>query len=264
MVYLEYVLEKVSICVVTHNNQEEILKLIHSIYTFTRNLNFKVFVVDNASSDETVKCILKDFPEISLLNNKRNLGFGKAHNLVLNKIDSKYHLILNPDITIRTNIVKELVDYLESDPATVIVTPKIIFPDGKPQFLPKKNPSLKYVVAGRLERLGKFFSTIRREYTMCEKERVSALPFNIEFCTGCFMMIRTEVFKKLRGFDERFFMYLEDADLSRRAKKYGQIIFLPTSTAIHAWHRGSSKHLKLFLVHLCSLMKYLLKWKNEG
>ena len=256
-------MNKLSICIVTRNNQEEILTLLHSIYKFTSDLDFEVFVVDNNSTDETVKRVSERFPMVNLIVAECNLGFGKAHNLVLNKIKSEYHLILNPDIIIKTNVIKELVNYLEIDNKAVMVTPKIISPNGNNQFLPKKNPKFKYVVAGKLEKFSKYFSHIRNEYTMSEQESKAISPFGIEFCTGCFMMIRSEIFKKLNGFDERFFMYLEDADLSRRARKYGEIMFLPKSAAVHAWHRESAKSLKFFLIHLSSLVKYLLKWKND-
>ena len=253
---------KVSICIVTYNNEEEILNLIKSIYLFTVGIDFKIYIVDNNSKDETIKLITKNFPDIKIIKSRKNLGFGKAHNLVLNKINSDFHIIINPDIILKSNAVMDLLDYLKMHNDVVIATPKIVGLDNKPQFLPKKDPKIEYMLAGKLEKYSNYFSFLRKEYTM-QNQSCSNIPFCIDFCTGCFMVIRTEIFKKLNGFDKRFFMYLEDADLSRRARKYGKIMFLPNVEVFHTWHRESSKNIKFFLIHLVSMFRYFIKWKNH-
>ena len=255
-------MNKVSICVVTHNNEKEILELLKSIYNFTKNVDFKVYIVDNSSIDRTVYQIRKNYPDVVLIESKKNLGFGKAHNLVLDKISSDFHTIINPDIVLKSNALKDLLEYLKKHEDVVAVTPKIVSPDGKTQDLPKIDPKFRYMLAGQLERYSRYFSSLRREYTMKDKDGYID-PFYIDFCTGCFMVIRTEIFKKIKGFDERFFMYLEDADLSRRARKYGKIMFIPRVEVIHAWHRESSKSIKFLLIHIVSMFKYFLKWANN-
>ena len=256
-------MKNLTISIVTHNSENEILKLLESIYKFSSDLNFKIFVIDNASKDGTLKLIKANYPEVATIESRKNIGFGKAHNLVLGKIFSDFHLIINPDIVIKSDVIKNIVSYLIKNPDVVIATPKILNPDGSLQSLPKRNPKLMYMLSGKLEKFSKYFSKVRREYTMFEKENCSKVPFNIDFCTGCFMMIRTKIFEKLNGFDNRFFMYLEDADLSRRAKKYGKIMYLPKESAVHLWHRDSSKKIKFFLIHLVSMFKYLIKWKKR-
>lgn len=253
-----------SISVVTYNNEKEILSLLESIYKFTSNICFKIFVIDNNSDDNTVNLVEKNYPEVEVVRLKKNIGFGKAHNLVLEKIESEFHLIINPDVIITSKLNNTLISYLKKHDEVVIVTPKILNPDGSVQSLPKKDPKLIYMLAGKLEKYSNFFSKIRKKYTMYNKELTAKKPFCIDFCTGCFMMIRTKIFKKLKGFDDRFFMYLEDADLSRRARKYGKIVFLPTEKVVHFWHRESSRKLKFFFIHLKSTIKYLVKWKMKS
>lgn len=255
-------MDKVSICVVTHNNEKEILKLLESIYHFTKNIDFKVYIVDNNSKDKTVIQIRKNYPDVALIKSKKNLGFGKAHNLVLDKIDSDFHVIINPDIVLKSNALNDLLEYLKNHEDVIAVTPKIVSPDGKPQDLPKIDPKFRYMLAGRLERYSSYFSYLRSEYTMKDKDGYID-PFDIDFCTGCFMVIRTKIFKKIKGFDKRFFMYLEDADLSRRARNYGKIMFIPSVKVIHAWHRESSKSIKFLLIHIVSMFKYFMKWANN-
>lgn len=255
---------ELSVSIVTYNNEKEILNLLRSIYNFSSNIHFKIFVIDNNSEDNTVNLVKENYPEVEILKTKKNIGFGRAHNLVLERIDSEFHLIVNPDVIITSQVICNLISYLKEHNEAVIVTPKILNPDGSIQSLPKKDPKLIYMLAGKLEKYNHFFSKIRKKYTMYNEELSSQKPFCIDFCTGCFMMIRTKIFKKLKGFDDRFFMYLEDADLSRRARKYGKIMFLPTETVVHFWHRESSRKLKFFFIHLKSMLKYLLKWKIKS
>lgn len=86
-------------------------------------------------------------------------------------------------------------------------------------------------------------------------------PTEIEFATGCFMMVRTELFKKINGFDEIFFMYFEDADLSKRVRQYGKIVFYPDTFVVHLWNRASAKKIKFLFIHISSMIKYFCKWK---
>lgn len=147
--------------------------------------------------------IVKDkYKDVKLLQMDKNSGFGYAHNQVLDMIDSDYHVIVNPDIKFKDNVIKDLVEYLENNRDVVMVTPKILNEDGTEQYLPKLNPKIRYLFGGRFEKFGGVFSKWRSEYTM--KDKTISEPTEIEFCTGCFMVIRTDVLKKLNGFDDRF------------------------------------------------------------
>lgn len=249
----------VSVCVVTHNNENEILKLMDSIFNNTKKVSFKVYLVDNNSADNTVKLVAEMYKKVEIIRNLDNKGFGYAHNKVLNLISSDYHVIINPDISFKEDVLSELCAYMDEQKNVAIVTPKVLSEDGSEQHLPKREPALKYLVAGKCERFSSSFAKLRNEYTM--KDRSIKLPTKIDFCTGCFMMIRTSLFKKLNGFDDNFFMYFEDADLSRRARAYGKIMFNPKVTVTHLWHRASSKKLKFLFIHMASMIKYFKKWR---
>ncbi len=251
-------MKKISVCIVTCNNEKNILSVLNSIYKNSKNFILDTFVVDNNSTDNTVSLVKKHFPQVNLIVLPKNKGFGHGHNQVLNKISSDYHVILNPDITFNTNILDDLSSYLDANPEAVIVSPAILNSDGTPQDLPKHNPKIKYLISGRMEHLGSIFKKWRSEYTY--RDKLIKGPIEVDFCSGCFIMIKTEVFKKLNGFDERFFMYFEDADLTRRAKKYGKAIFNPLLKATHSWERTSSKQFKYMCIHISSMIKYFYKW----
>lgn len=249
---------KVSVCVVTHNNENEILNLVDSIFNNTKDVSFSVYLVDNNSTDNTVKVVSDKYKQVKIIKNPDNKGFGYAHNKVLKHINSDYHIIINPDIYFNEDVISYLCNYFDKQKNVSIVTPKVLFEDGTEQYLPKRDPKIRYLFAGKFEKFSNYFKKLRNEYTMKDKSIKS--PTNIEFCTGCFMMIKTSLFKKLNGFDDRFFMYFEDADLSRRARNFGNIIFNPDVTVTHLWHRASSKSIKFLIIHISSLIKYLKKW----
>lgn len=255
-------MKKISICIVTHNNENNILSVLSCIYRHSKNFIFETFVVDNNSSDETVYLVHQHFPQVKLIPLPQNRGFGFGHNRVLNPIDSDFHVILNPDITFDANILDGLSDYLMDFPDVAMVVPQILNTDGSVQALPRRTPRLKYLVSGRLERFGGIFKKWRGEYTYIGKN--FDRPVEIEFCSGCFIMIRTEIFKKLAGFDERFIMYFEDADLTRRAQQYGKTVLNPDFCATHAWARTSAKRFKYLCIHFDSMIKYFKKWHNKG
>lgn len=255
-------MKKISICIVTHNNENNILSVLSCIYRHSKNFIFETFVVDSNSSDRTVELVRRHFPQVTLFPLPQNKGFGFGHNRVLNRIDSDFHVILNPDITFDTNIFDGLSSFLEDNPDVAMVVPQILNTDGSVQTLPRCTPKLKYLISGRLERFGGIFKKWRGEYTCSGKSFDK--PVEIDFCSGCFIMIRTEIFKKLRGFDERFIMYFEDADLTRRAQCYGKTVLNPDFCATHAWERASAKRFKYLCIHVDSMVKYFKKWHNKG
>lgn len=250
----------VSIGIVTHNSGRWILNLLSGIFKYTEGVTFEVHVVDNFSKDDTARIVKENFPQVHLLAEQENLGFGRGHDRLLS-VRSRYHLICNPDIELRSNVIKELTDFMDAHPECAMVTPKVLDGRGREQFLPKRRPTAKYMLLGRLARYVPAFQKYRDAYTM--KDRVFDGPAPIEFCTGCFMFLRTEVWKKVGGFDERFFMYLEDADLSDRVRPFGEIVFYPFASVVHNWERGDAKSLRLLLIHFRSMFKYLAKKRRR-
>lgn len=251
-------LTNVSAAIVTYNNEDIILNTLNSIILNTKKVNLKLFVIDNCSTDKTIEVVKTNFPQVEVINSEKNNGFGHGHNMVLPYLSSEYHFVINPDILLKDDSISFIVEKLENDSSVIMATSKILNDDGSEQFLPKKNPKFSYLLGGRLEKYGSFFAKLRSEYTM--KNHSYKMPFEIEFCTGCFFGIRTDAYKILNGFDERFFMYFEDADLTRRAKKIGKVVFYPDVEVTHLWERASTKSYKFFLIQIKSMFKYFFKW----
>ena len=248
----------ITAAIVTYNDSGKALKAVNSLKQNTKHSKLKIFVFDNAS--KSIDLNLNSAADV-FARNDSNLGFGAAHNKILQYEMGKYHAVVNPDITVDSDVISQLARLLDENPDICMVTPKILNADGTEQKLPKRNPSAKYLFLGRLARLGGYFKKVRDEFVRADEDLNDIT--DIDFCTGCFFMIRSEVFRELGGFDERYFMYLEDADLTRQVRRFGRTVYCPEVSVQHLWERGSAKSLKLLLIHLISFFKYLRKWKNE-
>lgn len=249
-----------SIAVVNYNGLDTILQLLHDIYTHTNTLSFQVYVIDNASADGSPASIRTKFPQVTLIESDTNRGYGGGNNMVLPMLDSRYHLVINPDVVIKDNILRQLVDYMDFHPDVALVTPRVLHTDGTEQHLPKRLPTIRYMFGGRFTRYFEKSRRIRAEYTRSDEQFTQ--PEEIEFCTGCFMLMRTHYFKELGGFDKDFFMYMEDADLSQRLGQKGRLMFYPGCAITHQWEKASAKSFRFLLIHLNSLRIYLRKQKN--
>ena len=184
-----------------------------------------------------------------------NKGFGKAHNLVLNKINSDFHLILNPDVEFQSNVISNLIKVLLNEPKVSFITPKVLYPNKEIQFVCRKHPTFFDLINRKLKISKK--NIRKNEYQDQDLEH----PFYPDFIHGCFMLFKTEDFKRLKGFDERYFLYMEDADMCRKIDDIGKKkLFYPKIEITHQHQKGSSKSVKLFLFHLSSAFKYFLKW----
>lgn len=244
--------------IVTYNNISTIAKTLETLFGETKDIDFKLYVLDNGSSDGTPEYIEKNYPDVTVIRSGKNVGFGAGHNIIINQVESKYHAVINPDIVLTQNAVKKMADYMDENPDIGLLSPRICFPDGRDQILGKRNPHLKYLVASRLR--GDEPSKLLKEYAMLDCDL--SKPTEIENATGCFMFIRTDILKSIGGFDDGFFMYFEDADLARRINEVSKCVYYPDAVVNHVWGRDSKRNFKLMLVHINSMLRYFRKWKT--
>ncbi len=247
--------KKVSGCIVTFNNGKTIDSTVNSLLGNTA-CDFRLYVVDNGSTDDTVDHIIKTYPEVTVLETGKNVGFGQGHNFIMGLLDSDYHVIINPDISIRDDVISNMVEYMERHPEIGMLSPEIRFPDGRLQVLGKRVPLPHYLVASRMRgnKPGKLLS----EYAMLDSNL--SKPTEIQNATGCFMFIRTELFKQIGGFDRRYFMYFEDCDLARKVNSVSKVMYYPYATVYHEWGRESKKDIRLKIIQISSMLKYYAKW----
>ena len=244
--------------IVTYNNDPEVLN--NAIKSFLdTDLNVHILISDNSPSDQLKHKIVKDSRLTYFFNNK-NLGFGKAHNICINKyaVISKYYLILNPDVYFSGSELEKLFNYLESNPEVGLVSPKIVYPDESIQYSCRMIPSPIDMLARRLPKGDLFFKKriSRHQFGTSSFSSVMEVPFLL----GCFLLTRSSELLRVKGFDERYFMYMEDLDLCRKIGSKSRVSFYADAKIYHIYERASSKKPKLFFYHLNSMIMYFNKW----
>jgi len=218
-------------------------------------LSKKLYIIDNSPSNEFKNKIQND--SVEYIYSNKNIGFGKGHNSILHKLTSenKYHLILNPDVRFHPEILEKLVLKMESNESFSMIAPRVLNSNNELLYTARRYPSLFELIFRFLGIFKKF--TIRGEY----KNQNHKQSFSPDFVQGSFMLFKTEDLLRLKGFDERYFMYMEDVDICRKIDLSGKRkLYFPATEIIHTHRKGSSKEFRLFFIHISSIIKYFIKW----
>lgn len=250
----------ISVSIVTYNNADVLRYRLGILLPILKANNVsKIFVVDNASTDET-SLILDDFsknePLLELILLPYNKGFGYGHNKAINKTNSKYHIIMNLDTTPKTEkVISSMANYMDKHIDIDLLSPLVRFPDGRIQYLTRNEPT---VFDLGIRFLGpKFFK--KRQESFVNLDNGYAHRQIILNASGSFMFVRTQKLKVIGGFDERYFLYMEDTDLTKKINESGKALFSPEFEVTHEWQRGnhSIRGAKLMIASMC---KYFNKW----
>lgn len=250
----------VTACIVLYCNDSDILS--KAIDSFLRtDLNVKLYLVDNSPTNQ-LQTFIKD-SRLEYIFNDDNIGFGAGHNIAIKKtieISSKYHLILNPDIEYKSGTLEQLIDFLNINNNVGLVSPKTLYPNGDIQYLCRMLPTPFDFFAKRFipNKILPLFKRWMDNYEFRDKDYNKVME--VPFLSGCFMLIRTEAFRKVGLFDENIFMYTEDIDLCRRIFKSYKTIYYPKVSITHGYERGSAKNLKLLYISIKSAIYYFNKW----
>ena len=217
-----------------------------------------VFVIDH-SPDDSIKSLLPGDERI-IYRQRPNLGYGAGHNYAMAKAmeaGARYHAVLNPDIFWDGNVIESLAEYMTQNKNVGMMVPKVLYPDGTLQYVCKLIPTPFDLIANRFlpenlvrKRLARF----RLEASGYDR------VMNVPYMHGCFFMLRMDTLKETGMFDERFFMYPEDIDLTRRIHENWQTLFYPSLSIYHAHAAESRKSWKMLRIHAGNMIKYFNKW----
>lgn len=219
----------------------------------------RVYLIDNSPAGFDAFAGWNPPDDVSTISPRQNLGYGRGNNLAIRDSITRhrYHLVCNPDITLGHGLLAELYTLLETRPHVGLCGPRVIAPDGSLQYLCKRAPTPFDLFIRRFVPPA-WFPQRRRHYEM----RDHSYDHEMEptFLSGCFMFFRSSVLRQLDGFDERYFLYLEDLDLSRRSQNVAQNLYYPGNHVVHVHDRGAHKSLKLLLHFGVSVARYYCKW----
>jgi len=252
----------INVSIVLFRNDKDLVK--KAIYSCINSILInKLYLIDN-SPTEALSCLANLDSRIIYIFNNANLGYGKAHNIALRKSIEEnvpYHLVLNPDVYFESGVLEELYKFMETHKDVGLVMPKVLYPNENIQYLCKLLPTPLDLFGRRFLNFGPFKKIVEKRNEIYELrftgyDKIMEVPY----LSGCFMFIRTEVLKNVGLFDERFFMYLEDTDLSRRIHRVAKTIYYPYVHVYHEYGKGSYKSLKLLYYHIKSAIKYFNKY----
>lgn len=218
----------------------------------------KLYIVDNAS-ENTIQSFSSKYSMLEYIANINN-GYGAGHNIAIKKAmecGATYHVVLNPDIYWVNDIIGELFSYLDKHPNVGQIMPKVYYPDGRLQYLCKMVPAPIDLI---FKRFLPTKLTQKRLYKFQLRFSGYDKIMNVPYLSGCFMFFRVSALKEIGLFDERFFMYPEDIDITRRMHAKYKTIFYPYVSIIHAHAAASKTSKKMLKIHIVNMIKYFNKW----
>ena len=183
----------------------------------------QILVVDNKSDDGTVEYLRERFPEADIISNDYNAGFGKANNIALAKATGRYVLFLNPDTVVAERTIPGCVEYMDAHPEVGAVGVRMQYGDGRFAVESRRSLPTPSVSFWHMTGLGRMFprSKVFAKYHLTYLDKTQECP--IDVVSGAYMFVRKEALDKTGGFDESFFMYGEDIDLSYRIMQAGYV-----------------------------------------
>ena len=238
---------KISACIVIYNEKFEVLKRVIESFLELK-YEKELIIVDNSQTDR-MRFFLKKY-SLRYIHTADNIGFASAHNLGYShiSINADLHLVLNPDIYFYKNEMEGLLDWMVQNKEIVLCTPDVLNPDGSQQYVVRKIPTICNIVLRKLK--------IDYGELHIKKNSIEEIPF----AHGCCLIFQSDIYRRLNGFDERFFLYMEDADIFLRAKRYGKTVINTNYSIFHEWRRESSRKFKILFLHIYALLKFTIKY----
>ena len=260
-----------SVIILNYNSKDYLLPCIKGIVEHTKNLDYEIIVVDNASTDNSGEYIeqklLPRFSELKLVRAKVNGGYAAGNNIGIKASRGRYVLIMNPDIVIWENSFKQMVDFMDSHTNVGMAGPRLLSPDGSLQYFVYRWPTPQVLLYRRTP-LGRFNFAQRAidKYLMKDWDHRDTRP--VDWVQGSCVIVCREAMAKVGLMDERYFLYSEDTDWCRRFWQAGlEVWYMADIELIHYHERASAKNNilesifnKMSWVHIFSSIKYFRKW----
>ena len=243
--------------VIYKNERKQLLDAIDSF--LNTSLKVKLILIDNSPND-----LLQDIKidsRVKYIHNPSNPGYGSTHNIAIREYwdKTKYHLVLNPDIYYSGGVLEDIISFMDKNGTIGLLMPKVLYPDGKIQYLAKLIPSPFVFFTRRFLPIASLKKKILDKFEL----RFSGYDtiMEVPYLSGCFMVFRTEALQKINGFDENIFMHMEDLDITRRCYDAGfKTIFYPNQVVYHDHLYKSFLTITNLKMYFTSAFYYFNKW----
>ncbi len=224
-----------AIIIISWNTADLLRTCLASIEAHRLQPGWEVIVVDNASSDGSAEMVQAEFPNVTLIKNANNEGFGKANNIGMAQTNADVIVLLNSDTEASVATIESLRRQLDENPCLGVLSPMLITPAGKAQaFAYGADPTIGYLLSRAWNRL--LFKRALHDWNV-------PYPISVDWVAGTCMVVRGSILRAVHGFDESFFMYFEDADLCKRIRGAGlDVIYDPRSEILHIGGQSMKKN----------------------
>ena len=243
---------ELTVIIVSYNTRELTLRAVQTLLDNSPRVSMKVVVFDNASADGSAEAVAAAFPQVEVIANPENLGFALANNRVADTADTPWLCLLNPDTETHPGAIANLLAFAKANPQAGIVGGRTVFPDGSLNAASCWRKMTPWGLFTQTTGLSHLFprSGLFNYEAMGGWERDSVRE--VDVVIGCFLLIPTELWRRLGGFDTRFFMYGEDTDLSLRARALGyRPMITPDAQIMHIVGASTSKRAD----KMCAVLK---------
>ncbi|MFD0976362.1 glycosyltransferase family 2 protein [Salinimicrobium gaetbulicola] len=250
---------KVSLSIVTYNTLiADLDKVLNSIKQTSQE--WTLYIIDNSPNKELEKFFQDDKRIIYHFNNS-NIGFGAGHNMAIElslQAGFDFHFVVNPDIYFNEDIITPMINYINKNKDVGMMMPEVLFASGEIQYLPKLLPSPFSILRRKLKWPKASFEKFICKYELRNVSRNEIIE--VPILSGCFSLLNLKIIEEIGGYDEKFFMYFEDFDLSRRVHEKYKTLYFPKVSVYHGYESGANKNLKLFKIFFSSAITYFNKW----
>lgn len=237
-------------------DHDELLKCIDSM---RKNGIAPIYISDNSPNDN-LRNFCSQLDGVEYIFNNANIGYGPGHNVAIKRaqeIHAEYHLVINSDVYFDEGVIDKITAYMEKNEDVAQVQPNVIYPDGRMQYACRLIPTPANLIFRRFLPK-KMVEGMNYRYMLkfWDHKTEADIPYH----QGSFMFFRVKCFEKVGLFDERFFMYPEDIDITRRMHRHYRTMFYPEVTIVHAHRAASYKSKKMLKIHTLNMIKYFTKW----
>jgi N-acetylglucosaminyl-diphospho-decaprenol L-rhamnosyltransferase len=231
-----------SCIIVNYYNSTPLQNCLESVYRTLNNISFEVIIVDNSQDDPGMAKLKTSYPQVQYIQNHTNTGFAKANNQAVRSAQGETLLFLNPDTVLTDQAIEKMQEHLKFNPDVGALGPKVLNTDGSLQYSCRRFPTIMTGFFNRYSLLSRWFPDNRYSVSYMMKDFNHEEVREVDWLSGCCLMVPHPVFDKAGGFDEHYFLFNEDIDLCRAIHQSGfKVMYFPYAKITHHISTSNSK-----------------------